>query len=182
MLWWAASSDSEKRNDTFNGVGTVCDVILWINGRNHCGDSENYNTIVFDRTLLLVINLECKILISCLMVSQDVVSCASGDASCMHIFHSPELFSGALCFGGNNDEMPLKWWSDDGEWYSPIMLSSGLKTLLEDCSATGFLGGDSKTWLGSFCGLLEIFESTNCRDSKELCISAVRFCIGAQLR
>jgi hypothetical protein len=54
----------------------------------------------------------------------------------------PELFSGALCFGGNNVAMPLEWCTLVYNFHSPSMLPSGLKTLQDDWSAIGFLGGD----------------------------------------
>jgi hypothetical protein len=98
------------------------------------------------------------------------------------MFYSPELFSGALCFGGNNVEMPLKCTSDAGVWYSPSIWSSGLNTLLIELSATGFLGGGCKFFSDLFDLLGAIIESFMLRVLKEELISTVRFSTGAQLR
>jgi hypothetical protein len=50
----------------------------------------------------------CKILLSCLNLVQEICFLLYMVYICKHLKHSPELFSGALCFGGNNVAMPLK--------------------------------------------------------------------------
>ncbi len=79
-------------------------------------------------------SIPCKILLSCL----------NGEGACVSHVYSPELFSGAFCLGGNKSLMPCKEANNKGEWDSPIISSSGLKTLLMRALAMGFLVGSKR--------------------------------------
>ena len=71
--------------------------------------------------------------------------------------------------------MPWKKFECGGEVHSPSMILSGLNRDLKELSASGFLGGCSRT-AGTGLGFLDIaLESSKCSVSKDKFNSAVLF-------